>query len=110
MMYAIASCVSSTTPSTPLTSVSNHERKRVKSSQIKNVNRGRWTKDEDKRLKELVLLHGENWPFISQYFKDRTDSQCQQRWEKVVNPNLVKGPWTKEVCTDFIFWLPSSTY
>lgn len=104
-MYASASCVSSTSsdvlPSMPLTSVSNHERKRVKSSQIKNVNRGRWTKEEDKRLKDLVLMHGEDWPLISQHFKDRTDSQCQQRWEKVVNPSLVKGPWTKEVCILF---------
>lgn len=22
--------------------------------------------------------------------------QCQQRWAKVVNPELIKGPWTKE--------------
>ncbi len=28
--------------------------------------------------------------------KDRTDVQCLHRWQKVLNPNLVKGPWTKE--------------
>ena len=22
--------------------------------------------------------------------------QCLHRWQKVLNPNLVKGPWTKE--------------
>lgn len=34
---------------------------------------------------------GENWEIISQHLKDRTDQQCQQRWTKVVNPNLIKG-------------------
>lgn len=28
--------------------------------------------------------------------------QCQQRWAKVVNPDLIKGPWTKEVMNKFI--------
>ncbi|KAF3944225.1 hypothetical protein CMV_029292 [Castanea mollissima] len=29
-------------------------------------------------------------------FKDRTDVQCLHRWQKVLNPELVKGPWSKE--------------
>ncbi|XP_042197900.1 v-myb avian myeloblastosis viral oncogene homolog-like 2b isoform X2 [Callorhinchus milii] len=28
--------------------------------------------------------------------ENRTDGQCQHRWLKVLNPELVKGPWTKE--------------
>ncbi|KAM7513169.1 hypothetical protein LguiB_012044 [Lonicera macranthoides] len=32
----------------------------------------------------------------SECFKDRTDVQCLHRWQKVLNPELVKGPWTKE--------------
>ncbi|XP_052745259.1 myb-related protein A isoform X3 [Bicyclus anynana] len=62
----------------------------------KNINRGRWTKDEDKRLKNYVKMYSENWEMISAQFTDRSDVQCQQRWTKVVNPELVKGPWTKE--------------
>ncbi|VTJ91613.1 Hypothetical predicted protein, partial [Marmota monax] len=27
---------------------------------------------------------------------NRTDQQCQYRWLRVLNPDLVKGPWTKE--------------
>lgn len=27
----------------------------------------------------------------------RSDVQCLHRWQKVLNPDLVKGPWTKEV-------------
>ncbi|KAE9460081.1 hypothetical protein C3L33_08015, partial [Rhododendron williamsianum] len=27
---------------------------------------------------------------------DRTDVQCLHRWQKVLNPDLVKGPWSKQ--------------
>ncbi|RXM90792.1 Myb-related protein B [Acipenser ruthenus] len=30
------------------------------------------------------------------HIKNRTEQQCQHRWLKVLNPDLVKGPWTKE--------------
>lgn len=30
------------------------------------------------------------------FFQNRTDQQCQYRWLRVLNPDLVKGPWTKE--------------
>jgi hypothetical protein len=63
----------------------------------KQVNRGRWVKDEDEKLKDLVTMYGDmDWPFIASQFPDRSDVQCQQRWDKVVNPLLIKGPWTKE--------------
>lgn len=57
----------------------------------------RWTKHEDAALKILVQQHGERWDDIAKFLKDRTEMQCQQRWIKVVNPDLIKGPWTKEV-------------
>ncbi|KAL0279239.1 UNVERIFIED_CONTAM: hypothetical protein PYX00_000847 [Menopon gallinae] len=62
----------------------------------KPLNKGRWSKEEDMKLKELVEEYSERWDLISQHFADRSDMQCQQRWQKVVNPELVKGPWTKE--------------
>lgn len=52
---------------------------------------------QDKRLKMYVKMYSENWELIAAQFSDRSDVQCQQRWTKVVNPELVKGPWTKEV-------------
>lgn len=52
---------------------------------------------QDGRLKQLVEEYNEKWDIISEHFPDRSDVQCQQRWTKVVNPELVKGPWTKEV-------------
>ncbi|XP_068082583.1 myb-related protein A isoform X2 [Anabrus simplex] len=62
----------------------------------KSINKGRWSKEEDVRLKLLVEEFQERWEIIARHFADRSDVQCQQRWQKVVNPELVKGPWTKE--------------
>ncbi|CAG5088528.1 Similar to MYBL1: Myb-related protein A (Gallus gallus) [Cotesia congregata] len=55
----------------------------------------------DVLLKQLVsnsekLGKGIRWDDIASHFQERSDVQCQQRWAKVVNPELVKGPWTKE--------------
>ncbi len=32
---------------------------------------------------------------VAEFFTDRTDVQCLYWWQKVLNPNLVKGVWTK---------------
>ena len=56
-----------------------------------------WTASEDQSLQNLVKKHGaKNWKAISEFFSDRTDVQCLHRWQKVLNPELVKGPWTAE--------------
>lgn len=65
-------------------------------SQGDKSSKTRWTKHEDAALKSLVEQYGERWDAIAKFLKDRTDIQCQQRWTKVVNPDLIKGPWTKE--------------
>lgn len=39
---------------------------------------------------------GKNWKKIAECLKNRTGVQCLHRWQKVLNPNLVKGPWTPE--------------
>uniref|UniRef100_T1IK26 Uncharacterized protein n=1 Tax=Strigamia maritima TaxID=126957 RepID=T1IK26_STRMM len=63
----------------------------------KFVSKRRWSKDEDEKLKTLVEGFGtDDWSKISNYFSSRSDIQCQHRWQKVVNPELIKGPWTKE--------------
>lgn len=38
----------------------------------------------------------DDWKVIANYLPNRTDVQCQHRWQKVLNPELIKGPWTKE--------------
>eukprot|EP00250_Pteridium_aquilinum_P012886 c21005_g1_i1 orf=96-2663(-) len=59
--------------------------------------KGGWTAQEDETLRRAVQQYnGKHWKKIAQYFTDRTDVQCLHRWQKVLNPDLVKGPWTKE--------------
>jgi hypothetical protein len=61
------------------------------------LSRGKWTPEEDEALRQAVLKHGgRNWKKISDYLEGRTDVQCLHRWQKVLRPGLVKGPWTKE--------------
>ncbi|XP_068093556.1 myb-related protein A isoform X2 [Hyperolius riggenbachi] len=65
--------------------------------QKKIWHRVKWTKEEDDKLKKLVELQGsDNWGLIACHFPSRSDIQCQHRWQKVLNPELIKGPWTKE--------------
>nr|QRM13517.1 transcription factor MYB3R1 [Oxybasis glauca] len=59
--------------------------------------RGQWTPEEDEILRKAVQrFKGKNWKKIAECFKDRTDVQCLHRWQKVLNPELIKGPWSKE--------------
>uniref|UniRef100_A0A8C9ZG26 V-myb avian myeloblastosis viral oncogene homolog-like 2b n=1 Tax=Sander lucioperca TaxID=283035 RepID=A0A8C9ZG26_SANLU len=57
----------------------------------------KWTQEEDDKLKVLVPKLGSNdWKYIASYIPNHTEQQCQHRWFKVLDPELVKGPWTKE--------------
>ena len=57
--------------------------------------RSSWTKEEDELLKIAVKKHNaKNWKKISESIPEHTDTQCLHRWQKVLNPDLVKGPWT----------------
>ncbi|XP_036387277.1 v-myb avian myeloblastosis viral oncogene homolog-like 2b isoform X1 [Megalops cyprinoides] len=57
----------------------------------------KWTQEEDDNLRTLVQNFGQNdWKTIASFLPNRTEHQCQHRWYKVLDPDLVKGPWTKE--------------
>uniref|UniRef100_A0A8C7Y1Q1 V-myb avian myeloblastosis viral oncogene homolog-like 2b n=1 Tax=Oryzias sinensis TaxID=183150 RepID=A0A8C7Y1Q1_9TELE len=57
----------------------------------------RWTQEEDDKLKGLVQKLGTNdWKRICSHLPNHSENQCQHRWFKVLDPELVKGPWTKE--------------
>ncbi|XP_040210279.1 myb-related protein A isoform X4 [Rana temporaria] len=69
----------------------------MQKGQKKIWNRAKWSKDEDDKLKKLAEVHGtDDWNLIASNFLDRSDIQCHHRWQKVLNPALIKGPWTKE--------------
>jgi hypothetical protein len=57
----------------------------------------KWSKEEDDTLKEAVEDHGaKNWKLISARLNGRSEVQCLHRWQKVLKPSLIKGPWTAE--------------
>lgn len=55
-----------------------------------------WTPAEDELLRELVSKVGNRWSLMAKSFPDRTPSQLATRWSKTANPQLIKGPFTKE--------------
>ncbi|KAJ1677473.1 Myb- protein B, partial [Spiromyces aspiralis] len=83
--------------------------------------KGRWTKDEDRRLLDLIKEHGTQWVTISRILGTRSERQCRQRWIYTLRirqlyeqspqrqkgggsvsaarsslPQLRRGRWTKE--------------
>nr|XP_010940439.1 transcriptional activator Myb [Elaeis guineensis] len=59
--------------------------------------KGGWTdKEDDMLVKAVKQFNGKNWKRIAELFPGRSDVQCLHRWQKVLNPELVKGTWTKE--------------
>ncbi|XVE96879.1 hypothetical protein REPUB_Repub02eG0261700 [Reevesia pubescens] len=59
--------------------------------------KGGWTPEEDETLRNAVTaFKGKSWKKIAEFFPDRSEVQCLHRWQKVLNPDLVKGPWTQE--------------
>lgn len=65
--------------------------------------KGGWTKEEDDMLRIVVMEHKEkNWKIVAKALNDlypstvRNDVQCLHRWQKVLQPGLKKGTWTKD--------------
>lgn len=66
-------------------------------NKFSNQRKRYWNEQEDLKLKELVEKYGaKNWKRIADSFDNRTDVQCLHRWQKVLNPEMIKGPWTEE--------------
>jgi hypothetical protein len=55
-----------------------------------------WDESEDAVLKQMVAQHGKQWNIIANHLPNRTASQVAARWEKCLDPNITKGPFTPE--------------
>ena len=55
-----------------------------------------WSAEDDALLRQLVSQYDKQWNIISTYFPNKTPSQVSSRWEKYLDPNLIKGAFTKE--------------
>ena len=54
-----------------------------------------WTPEEDKLLADLVNK-SKDWSQIAKNFPGKTNRQVLAHWNKVVNPEIVRGSWTRE--------------
>ncbi|XP_006655378.2 transcription factor MYB3R-2-like [Oryza brachyantha] len=85
--------LASPTASTPGDSIFGSRRK---SGPVRRA-KGGWTPEEDEKLRKAVgIYNAKNWKKIAESFSDRTEVQCLHRWQKVLDPELIKGPWTPE--------------
>jgi hypothetical protein len=49
---------------------------------------GKWTEEEDKKLKNSIEMHGnKNWGVIGALVPGRTVTQCRNRWNNALNQN-----------------------
>jgi len=56
-----------------------------------------WAMDEDRRLSAFVENERSvSWCTLAKHFPGKTAQQLAGRWEKVLNPRLVKGSWTRD--------------
>jgi hypothetical protein len=80
---------SSSTNTTNTTTTTKDKPKKNKNR--KRSQKARWTQEEDKLLRSLVKENdAKNWKKICESFPERTDVQCLHRWQKVLNPTLIK--------------------
>ncbi|XP_067382142.1 v-myb avian myeloblastosis viral oncogene homolog-like 2a isoform X4 [Channa argus] len=57
----------------------------------------KWTQEEDDNLKILIRNFGKkDWKTIASFLPGRTEFQCMRRWKKCLDPDLIKGYWSKE--------------
>jgi hypothetical protein len=63
---------------------------------------GRWTTDEDDKLKEAAEKYGgQNWDAVAVMVPSRTQRQCRDRWRNALDPSVDMamartGHWTAE--------------
>jgi hypothetical protein len=63
---------------------------------------GKWSEDEDIKLKDAVQTHGaKNWGAIAVLVPGRTKHQCRNRWQVVLDPSIDRatgrtGTWSEE--------------
>jgi hypothetical protein len=67
-----------------------------------------WTADDDSLLRTLVANSRElNWEYISRSFTNKTAQQASDRWNKVLNPDLIKGSLSADEDQKILNWVQS---
>jgi hypothetical protein len=62
-----------------------------KDEEISNINNA--SNANEPKINPLTNI---NWSKIAEKLENKNARQCQTRWQNILDPNRVKGPWTKE--------------
>ena len=60
------------------------------------LSRGKWTKEEDDKIIELVGLYGKSWSNIARMFQSRNGKQIRDRYINVLDPSINKSKFTEK--------------
>ena len=82
-------------PSTPAGQAIAPTRARYRTNHcVKNV---KWRKEEDEHLMQIMQSpERPNYSQLAQLFPGKSGQQVAERWDKVLNPKLLKGSWTRQ--------------
>jgi hypothetical protein len=58
--------------------------------------RNHFSPEEDTRLTNLVLRHGQDWSVIGQSMPGRTARQCRERWRQCISPDVNHSSFTEQ--------------
>ena len=67
--------------------------------QPKNINKSKWTLEEDEQLKQIMASYSSSTSFSFSRIctmPTRTAKQCRERWHNQLSPEVRKDKWTKE--------------
>ncbi|XP_071802129.1 uncharacterized protein [Asterias amurensis] len=67
------------------------------------IKTGKFTKEEDDRLKKLINTYGaKNWARLAELMGGRTQFQIRHRWMTVLSPSIKLGHWDYEETMEFL--------
>ncbi|GLU22460.1 hypothetical protein SLE2022_385330 [Rubroshorea leprosula] len=68
-------------------------KREINSNQRKEVNKGAWTAEEDRKLAEVIAIHGaKRWKTIAaKAGLNRCGKSCRLRWMNYLRPNIKRG-------------------
>jgi hypothetical protein len=65
-----------------------------------------WSNEDDLLLASLVSsVSKPDWEIIARQFPNKTPQQVSDRWNKVANPELIKGSWTDQEDRQIEAWV-----
>jgi len=80
----------------PKSEVQGKSKSKKRQTSHRGPGAGSWSASEDKKLTELVKLHGpKKWKHIAMEMGSRSSKQCRERYCHHLSPGIKKGPFTE---------------